>query len=265
MKSDSQEIEVALIIQSENSQLIIRQIAALTSVVNYQLLSQDSQFIHDQYYDTHDKVLEKQRLALRLREIGNQRLITLKGHLKRTDWGGVERLEIEAPWSEDAIIKIMKVLQDKKIKIQQTSYSFDFDRPRNVLFNLGLVLIQDRMTHRTIRNIVRKNKNKNIVLAEFAIDAVSYNINGQEIKLNEIEIEAKTNNGVTAIKEVIEYLKTNYGYAVKEWAHSKLSTGKAIEKLFNNQVIEGGLDTNNNLTSFAYKQIEDYLRSINSY
>jgi len=108
MRSNSQEIEASLIIWSETPQVVAGQIAGLTSIGNYRLLPQNPEVIHDLYLDTPDGALQAQKLALRIREIGAMRWVTIKGASRPTNWeGGVERLEIEVPWSQDALARIV--------------------------------------------------------------------------------------------------------------------------------------------------------------
>ncbi|UCG12247.1 MAG: CYTH domain-containing protein [Deltaproteobacteria bacterium] len=260
MRSNSREIEAALIIWSENPRADARQIAALTSIADYQLLPQDSQTIHDLYFDTPDRTLQTQKLALRVREIDATRWLTLKGHSQLTDWGGVERLEIEVLWSEDALTKIVKQLRDRGIKTLQLRQDLDYTHPLDVMSSLGLGLVQDRESHRRARDIVRADAEIGPVLAELAIDSVVYHFGDQGIHLHEVEIEAKAGGGSTVVKTVIESLVAIYGLALRRWDHSKLVTGMAIERLLSEGALEGLLDINNTLKPAAYDRIDDYLK-----
>lgn len=260
MKSSFLEIEAALIICSENPQVVASQIAGLTSIANYLLLPLDSETIHDLYFDTPDRVLQTPRLALRVREIGESRWITLKGRSQPTDWGGVERLEIEALWSEDALTRVVKELMDRGIKMLQQRRDFDYASPLNVMTSLGLEVVQDRRSHRKVRNIVLRGEESSRVLAELAIDSVVYHFGNQEICHHEVEIEAKVGDGSTAVKTVIESLVVMYGSMLRRWDYGKLATGKAIEKLLSEGAIERLLGVNNSLKPVAYDKIDEYLR-----
>lgn len=254
------EIESTLIIWSENPQAIARQIASVASIANYRLLPQDSKTIHDFYFDTPDGALQTQMLALRIREIGRTHWLTLKGPSQPTDWeGGAERLEIEALWSTDALTRVAKELGDRGIKILQQRQDFDYAHPLDVMASLGLEVFQDRESHRKVRNIIR-GEESNSVLAELAIDSVVYHLSGQEICHHEVEIEVKEENGSTVIKTVVESLVAMCGPALRRWDHSKLATGKAIEKLLSEGALEDLLDINNNLKPIAYDKIDDCLK-----
>ena len=57
----------------------------------------------------------------------------------------------------------------------------------------------------------------------------------------------------------MEMLVATYRPALREWDHSKLATGKAIEKMLREGALEELLDINNNLKPVAYERIDDYL------
>jgi inorganic triphosphatase YgiF len=102
------ELEATLIILSDNPQTVTQHIAVLTSVANYHLLPKERQPIRDLYLDTPDKALQAKRVALRIREVRGKHWITLKGPSQPTEGGGVERLEIEALWSQDSLAKVVR-------------------------------------------------------------------------------------------------------------------------------------------------------------
>jgi inorganic triphosphatase YgiF len=261
MKSGSQdrEIEATLVIRSEKAQIVANEIANLDSIGDYRLLPQNPEKIHDLYFDIPSRALQKQKLALRVRGIGTDRWIALKGPSQATDWGGVDRLEIELPWSEDTLDRILKELIDRGIRISQQHQDSDNAHPLDVMASLGLQVIQDREDRREIRNIVRAGERNGPVLAEMVIDRVVYHLSGREILHHEIEIEAKEGDAIV-IDDVAEGLLAMYEPALRRWDHGKLATGKAIEKMLTEGILENLLDTNNNLKPVAYDTIGDYIR-----
>lgn len=264
MRSNPREIEATLLIWSETPQVIVGQIARLTSIGNYRLLHQDSKTIYDFYFDTPDHALQTQKLALRVREIDTTRWITLKGPSRPVGrWGGVERLEIEAPWSQDALTRVVKELMDREIEVLQQRQKFDYAHPLNVMSSLELEVIQRRECQRKVRNIVHTGEESGPVLAELAIDSVVYHFSNHQVRHHEVEIEAKWEDGSTVIKIVIERLGEMCQQALRRWEYGKLATGKAIEKLLSEEALEGLLDSNNNLKPIAYDKVDDYLRHDN--
>jgi len=171
----------------------------------------------------------------------------------------VERLEIEETWSENAVRRVVRELRNRSVELPQLPQDFDRAQARDVMTSLGLEMIQDRETHRDIRNIVFVGREKGTVLAELAIDSVAYNFRGQKIRHHEVEIEAKAEDGSEAIERVTKGLMEMHEATLRPWKYSKLATGKAIEKLLGEGTLEGLLDINNNLKPVAYERIEDLL------
>ena len=111
MESSPTEFEAALAITSPAPLAVAAQIAGLTTVAGYRLQPREPQTIRDLHLDTPEGALNSRRLALRLRTIAGAQWMTLKGPSRHTDWGGVERLEVEVPWSLDAASEVLGVLQ----------------------------------------------------------------------------------------------------------------------------------------------------------
>lgn len=262
MESDlPMESEAKLVICSEQPQLVVEQLAALSSIAGYRLLPQDSEPIHDIYFDTPDAQLRQQAMSLRVREIGpaagaDSYRLTLKGPQQPTDWGGFTRLEIEKVWSEDTLKRITAELAKRGISVQQTR-GFEPDRPVNVVTALGLIIVQDRSTHRQVRNIIAAAGDEK-AMAEMAIDSVTFKVRGQAVHHYELEIEAKQENVSTHLMTIIEALTTQYASILQPWSYGKLLTGKTIEQLSElgslPELLEG-----NNLSPAAYAKIEEFL------
>jgi uncharacterized protein YjbK len=260
MKTSSRESESTLVILSEHPEAVADEIAGLTSVGSYLLLPQGSTMIHDTYFGVSDRELIKKSMALRVREIGSTRLITLKGPAQATDWGGIERSETEVPWSRDALSMIMKQLTDAEVEIPQQASDFENVHPSDVMASLGFRVIQDRVNRRRINNIAHSPDETGTVLAEMAVDSVAYHFSSQDIRHYEVEIEAKSDNGSEAVSAVIEGLIDIYGPALRRWNYGKLTTGGAIEEMLAKGTLEGLIDPGNNLRPVAYRLIDYYLR-----
>ncbi len=142
-------------------------------------------------------------------------------------------------------------------------WRFSEDQPRQVLTDLGFQVIQDRKTHRQVRNIIRADTEGSPVLAELVIDSVLYHLGRKQIRYHEVEIEAKTDTGVAAIGPITKGLQAAFGDVLKVWDHSKLAVGFALEGLLTQGDLEGLLDLDGNLTPAAYDKIDDYLTTKN--
>jgi inorganic triphosphatase YgiF len=254
------ELEATLIILSNHPQTVAQHIAVLTSVANYRLLPQLSQPIRDLYLDTPHEALQAKRIALRLRGLRGKHWITLKGPSQPAEGGGVERLEIESLWSQDSLAKVVQELLGEGIEMPRQSTDFDLLDPLNSVASLGLQIIQDRETHRQVRNIVPMSAERKPVLAELTIDAVTYHFGDQQIHHHELEIEAKVRDGSTVLRSVTESLISRYGPVLRRWDHGKLATGKGIEQLLREGALEGFLDRHNHLKPVAYDILDDDLK-----
>ncbi len=264
MRSNSREIEAALIICAENPQAVVEQIAGMTSIGNYHLLPEDSSTLHDFYFDRPDGALQTREWALRLRESEAARWLALKGPSRPTSWGGgVERIEFEAPWSKDAVINVVKELTHSGIDIPWPSQDFDYTRPSRIMVRFGLEVVQERVNRRRLRYIVKSgDSDSNLTpLAELAVDSVVYCFGDRKVGYHEVEIEAKAEDGgATLIKTVMEDLVAMYAPTLRKWDHSKLVTGYAIERLLRAGALEGLLDVKGDLRPTAFDKICDYLK-----
>ena len=259
MNSNNQEIEAALIIYSVEPNDFIKEITNLESLSDFWLIPEKSVVIHDIYFDTPTQELKSKNLALRVRDVNDSCLITLKGNARSTDWGGVERLEIEMPWSIEALTKISNELNARKINLLKNDQPVDTGNPINVLMNLGLQIIQDRRNHRRIRNIVKELGSREVV-AELVIDSVTFQFGDQEILFHEVEIESKISDGTSVIESFVHNLIEKYEPMLRQWPHSKLVTGKTIEKLFYEGALAGYVDEENNLVPHAFDKIDEYIK-----
>jgi len=140
------EIETTLIICSEDPETVVEEIADIKTILNYQLFPNENKKIHDWYWDTEDNSLLKNRLSLRFREVNSKQLITLKGDAKISNWGGVERLEIELPWSKESLLKILGEIKERNVILNRLPDQLDFDSSIDVYKELGFNLVQDRET-----------------------------------------------------------------------------------------------------------------------
>jgi hypothetical protein len=258
-KVRGKEIEAALAISSENPAAVATEIKRLTSIADHQLVPQKPQAIHDVYFDTPDCALQTQKLALRVRQIGAARRIALKGPSRSPDSDFVERVEIEEPWSKDALDSIADELLLQGITLPQPNEGTDYGDPLGVMPILGLEVVQRRETQRSVSNVVRSRRKCTPVLAELVIDRVEYHFADRSVRHYEVEIEAKTDDGSKVVKTVIKRLPKMYKRELRRWNWGKLVTGKAVEELLSDGVLEGLLDVDRNLRPPAYDKIREFL------
>lgn len=253
-KNAAVEIETTLVIISEHPDDVARRLCERRSVAGYRLLVQPSVKIHDRYFDTASRILSDQRLALRLRQTETESLITLKGPSTVSELGGVERLEIEHPWSGAALTQFIEELADRNISLA-THVPVDDGDPLQIMTGCGFQVFQDRQCERQIRFVAASENGPR--LAELAIDAVGYRINHDQILHHELEIELKTEEASTVLRDLTESLIQEYGTELRTWSHSKLATGELVAKLWNDGVLKELIDAEHMLMPSAYDKINE--------
>lgn len=88
-----QEFEVSMIVDASAAESVFREIAALKTIEKYRFIQKKTLPIHDCYFDLENRLLLAYGFGLRLRNINEKQLITLKGKSEKTAWCGIKRLE----------------------------------------------------------------------------------------------------------------------------------------------------------------------------
>jgi inorganic triphosphatase YgiF len=215
------EVEVALVVRSETPERVWAAVATLEDVDGLALVPGQSQHLRDRYLDTEGGDLGSRRYALRIREVDGRPRITLKGDAKRLATG-VDRLELELPWSPAAASRVLAELRAGGVPIDD-SVPLDED-PVAALAHVGLRVIQERETRRELRSVVDE---AGAELAELDLDAVSYRFPHGEARLFEVELE--TRSPAADLGRIAGALQRAAPELV-EWPHGKLVTGAALER-----------------------------------
>jgi len=251
------ETELTLVICSDDAERVCESVEALPSVAGLRASDVLVQSICDVYYDTTDRRLRAAGWGLRIREVGPDCYLALKGRTKVTDRGAVERIEIEGEWS----LGILNAVVDQLSGLWPVpEYERTFARfsPHATLSCLGFTIIQDRKTTRKARNLTREPERGSGPDAELVIDRVVYSFQGHELIHHEIEIEAVSPLGAELIPLVQDDLVARFGKSLRPWLHSKLATGWALERLLAegrlNELVKDGL-----LAPAAYDMIDEKL------
>jgi len=253
-----QELEVKLTIIHSNPDLFADKISKLDKIGRYKLKLPELKQIHDTYFDTAEETFRRSRMAFRLRIENDQHFFTVKGKTKVQQWGGVERIEIESPWSIKAFQKTLMQLEQYGIILQVKDELLKDDNPMESMDNIGFFIIQDRHTSRLIRQI---ESGRNIV-AELAIDKVDYQVKDRQLIHYEIEIEAKNSKGSKEIQEIQRTLQSTYGDSLRLSVFSKLMLGMVLKELPYNPKFFDLQKPLSNLTPTAYEWIEERLKAI---
>jgi len=222
------EVEAVLIIKGDVD-AVLKELAGLRSILNYRLEPGQSKIIHDRYFDTIDRRLRKRGANLRIREMDGSLFISVKSHTRRTLRGATARREIEVPWSKQNLLSLIKDLElEADLALPERQFS-DAD-PLAAMEATGLQLVQDRETRREVRNVSSVRK-PDLVLAELAIDRVTYHIGNHNISIFEVEVEEKAKGSSSVISDVTKALLQAYQPSLQKWSHGKFVTGLAIQRL----------------------------------
>ena len=253
----SSEVEAVLIIKGDVD-AVLKELAGLRSILNYRLEPGQSKTIHDRYFDTIDRRLRKRGANLRIREMDGSLFISVKSHTRRTLRGATARREIEVPWSKQNLLSLIKDLElEADLALPERQFS-DAD-PLAAMEATGLQLVQDRETRREVRNVSSVRK-PDLVLAELAIDRVTYHIGNHNISIFEVEVEEKAKGSSSVISDVTKALLQAYQPSLQKWSHGKFVTGLAIQRLLETEPADNLLDQDR-LKPEALGTIDRALRS----
>jgi hypothetical protein len=192
--------------------------------------------LHDRYLDTPDGQLAARHVALRLREIGQTRLLALKSGDEETD-GVSSRFELEAPWSGGALAAVLERLRWQGVDLPgaaaEDSASIDASGdPVAVCNAIGLHVVQDRHTRRQPRDVLPPlASSPEDRIAELAVDAVRYHLDDSRVRIFEVEVEAKGGGDAIGVARVLLALDQRFPGRLRAWPHSKLATGFALRDL----------------------------------
>lgn len=249
------EAETTLVICSEQPDEVARSLNRLNVLGEYELVQGDSRVQHDRYFDTPYGALGNRGWALRLRQAGSSWWITLKGPARRTDYGAMERREIEAIWSPESLREILRELEALGVTLR--GRQADTDVPVEAMTECGLEVFHQRVTRRHARD-VRRTGRKDIV-AELVVDRVTYDLSGIEIVHYELEIESKHKTyGSSAVQRIAVELLERFPGDLRPWSLGKLATARVIEKLLGRGGLDGMINKDRTLRPEAYHTIERF-------
>ena len=219
------ESEIPLVIKDDANR-VREEIEDLRQVLEYDLRSKPPRSIHDTYYDTGENSLRKKKITLRTRRVSGSLLISSKSDIRKISGNIIRRKEVELPWSYDSVRLLAKNL---KLSTHAPSVS-EFQRvsASRTLAAMGLEVVQERQTRRNARNIFRRGSSSTSILAELAVDRVTYTFKKTKVGLGEVEIEAKAPGGLPTVREIANELLTMHQPYLQEWPHGKFVTGLAI-------------------------------------
>jgi inorganic triphosphatase YgiF len=240
------ETEGALVVCADRPAEVLAAIAALPAIGAWGLEPLAPQAIDDVYYDDGDHSLGRRRVALRIRRVDGEPVLTLKAPLWR-DGGVATRLEIEEPWSAGALSRIAAPLGE--LTRVRTPVPAAAASPEAALRALGLRPVQRRTTGRERRAVLARGGGT--IIAELALDSVSYDLPPGPLQLYEIEVEARTDDA--DVGPILDALAARFD-ALVPWRHGTLATGFAAERAMRDGALAPGA-----LTPAALELLEQAL------
>jgi inorganic triphosphatase YgiF len=255
MSEHSREVEGVLLVRADDQEAAGDRVAALEVVDRFQLRPLPARRIRDVYIDTDDGALAGSRVAFRLREQDGRPLLTLKADAVRSGLAS-ERLELEAPWSADALRVVLEELARRGVELPTPA---EVGEPLADLAALGLHPTQTRETTRIPRDVVERDAPGAGPVAELTLDDVAYQLPAGTARLLEVEVEAIGHGGVETVQSVLGALAERFPDDLRPWPYGKLATGRAVEQLLADGRLEGLLDSDGRIRPAAHNLLAEFL------
>jgi len=253
------EIEAALIICTDTPQAVMQRLADLQMLAEFRLLPRATETIADTYFDTTDRSLQARLISLRVRRLNDTPLLTMKADSHPAPLGE-DRLEIESSWSPSSLHNVVSELRNRGVNVPVSPGEPHSTDPRAVMASLGLEEVQARVTTRMPRDVLARGPESR-PLAEVAIDAVTYRFRKAQVRLCEVEVEAKGEGDAPTVERITESLHDEFPARLRLWPYGKLPTGKAIQELLADGKLDDLIGQDDMLRPAAYEKIAEFLNS----
>ena len=258
MSEQPREVEGVLLVRADDQDAAGGRVAALEAVGRFDLRARPPQRIRDTYLDTGDGALSAARVAFRVRELDGRPLLTLKADPVRSGLAA-ERLELEAPWSAEALRAVLEELGRRGIELVDPPGGAGAGEPLADLSGLGLHPTLVRDTTRTPRDVLARGREAAGPVAELTVDDVGYQLPTGSARLLEVEVEAKGQGGLETVQVLLAALAEGFPGALRPWPYGKLATGRAVEQLLAAGRLEGLLDPAGRIHPSAHDRLAEFL------
>lgn len=233
-EAGSPEIEATLAVVSESPAEVTARITALDRVGDHLLEWRGEEELRDVYLDTPDGGLRERGLALRLRRGDAGWTLTLKGEARPAPGGGVERSELEVPWSGDGWRRVFEEL--RRLEVAPPSGSDAHEPPApgadpvEAVRAAGLQVVQERRTLRRTARVLPRGDGGREPVAHLVVDTVRYRPGAARTAIHrEVEVEAAERAPDGLPGRIAARLRDRFGDELRPWEHGKLATGVALE------------------------------------
>jgi len=258
MSEQPREVEGVLLVCADDPEAAGRKVAGLEGVDRFELRARATQRIRDTYLDTAEGALGAARVAFRVRELDGRPLLTLKADAVRSGLAG-ERLELEAPWSAEALGSVLEELRRRGVRLPEPPEGAGAGEPLADLGGLGLRPTQVRETTRTPRDVLERGRPDAGPVAELTVDDVGYRLPAGTARLLEVEVEAKGAGGLATVQALLGALAEGFPGELRPWPYGKLATGRAVEQLLAAGRLEGLLGPDDRIRPAAHDLLAEFL------
>ena len=253
--SPDREREATLAVASREPGRAADRVARLEELAGLRLEPLPERRIRDVYLDRPAGELRAAGLALRLRrEDGRDPVLAVKGDERRLEGGGTDRLEVEASWGEEALGRVREALTEAGLPPDWLLEGPAPGDPLDRLLARGWRPVQERTTRRRPRRLVASDGR---TAGELAVDEVRFRAGGRTVVHREVEVEAAADADPPG--RAADALREGFPGDLRPWDHSKLATGRALQRLLEGGDPDTWLGPEGGLRPEAYDRLEAVL------
>ena len=221
---DNLEIELKLSVTGDNPDALMDEVSRLEGLGGLKLGPVEDHRLHDIYWDLSGGGMRPLKVSLRLRQIDDRRVFTVKGGTSSSE-GIFKRYELEVPATRENWREVRAVLIGEGVTLRDDEAG---DTPDAWLRSAGLTPTQDRSTRRSVK-YVYSDASSDEPLAELALDRTCFDFGKARVDYWEIEVE-QLNGHENAPKELGRALLDHYPDRLELSTMGKYSRGLAIER-----------------------------------
>jgi inorganic triphosphatase YgiF len=222
---DNYEVELKLTVTGDDPDALLDEIATLDRLGGVRLAGAVDHQLRDVYWDLPDGSLRARKLSLRLRQIDDQQVFTVKGGTSSSD-GLFRRYELEVPVTLENWREVRGVLNRESVPLPDIVSG---EIPDDWLRAVGLVPTQDRTTRRTAIHAFDGPLGSR-PLAELALDRTRFDFGRVLVDYWEIEVEQLGEHGDAIPRALGRALLERYPGRLEPSTMGKYSRGLALER-----------------------------------
>jgi inorganic triphosphatase YgiF len=223
---DNLEVELKLSVTGDDPDALLDEIATLRSLGSLKLANGADHRLRDLYWDLPGGELRACGLSLRLRQIDERQVFTVKGGTSSSE-GLFRRYELEVPATTENWLGLRAALADEGVEL---GGDLTGSTPTDWLRAAGLRPTQDRSTRRSVRYAYDPSNGER-PLAELALDRTRFDFGTAAVNYWEIEIEQLgAPEGEDVPRELGRALLDLYPDRLEPSKMGKYSRGLALER-----------------------------------